>query len=128
MNTKQRLEAGSKVSGMLPLIRIMTRFLTFICLLFVVIVVNAISAQADAIDGQWCLGASHFEIIGSNIRTPAGTHVTGNYNRHGFTYVIPANEGGAGTQIVMVLVNEETVHLARGNSSPETWKRCKPVS
>jgi hypothetical protein len=48
---------------------------------------------------------------------------------HGFTYVVPAYEEGAGTQIVTVLLNEETVHLTRGSSSPpETWKRYKPVS
>jgi hypothetical protein len=113
---------------MSPVTQIMKRVLTLMCIVFVAIVVGAISAQADAIDGQWCLGASHFEINGPNIRTPAGTRVTGNYDRHGFAYVVPANEGGAGTQIVMVLVNEEIVHLTRGNSSPETWKRCKPVS
>ena len=26
--------------------------------------------RADAIDGQWCMGASHFEINGPNILTP----------------------------------------------------------
>ena len=88
----------------------------------------ACPARADAIDGQWCLGVSHFEISGPSIRTPGGNAITGNYDRHGFTYVVPANEEGAGTQIVMVLLNEETVRLTRGTSSPETWKRCKPVS
>jgi len=85
-------------------------------------------ARADAIDGQWCLGSSHFEIDGSKIRTPGGTDISGNYDRHGFDYVVPANEEGAGTKIVMVLLNEETVRLTRGKSPPETWKRCKPVS
>ena len=85
-------------------------------------------AAADAIDGQWCLGASHFEISGSSIRTPGGNAITGNYDRHGFDYVVPANEEGAGTKIVMVLLNEETVRLTRGMSPPETWKRCKPTS
>jgi hypothetical protein len=94
----------------------------------VALVIGASSARADAIDGQWCLGASHFEINGPNIRTPGGNDITGEYNRHGFRYVVPANEQGAGMQIVMVLLNEETVHLTRGTSAPETWKRCKPVS
>jgi hypothetical protein len=85
-------------------------------------------AFADAIDGQWCLGTSHFEINGPSIRTPAGNSITGNYHRHGFEYVVPGNEQGAGTQIVMVLLNEETVQLTRGTMGPETWKRCKPVS
>jgi hypothetical protein len=90
--------------------------------------VSACPAFADAIDGQWCLGTSHFEISGPNIRTPGGNDITGNYGRHGFDYIVPTNEAGAGTLIVMVLLNEETVQLTRGTSAPETWKRCKPVS
>jgi hypothetical protein len=92
------------------------------------LLVSVVPARADAIDGQWCLGASHFEINGPKIRTPGGNDITGDYNRHGFQYVVPVNEEGAGTQIVMVLLNEETVHLTRGTSAPETWKRCKPTS
>ena len=94
----------------------------------VVRVAGACPARADAIDGQGCFGASHFEINGPNIRTPGGNQITGNYDRHGFEYVVPQNEEGAGTQIVMVLLNEETVRLTRGTSAPETWRRCKPVS
>jgi hypothetical protein len=92
------------------------------------VVVGVYPARADAIDGQWCLGSRHFEISGPNIRTPGGSQITGNYGRHGFTYVVPASEDGAGTQIVMVLLNEETVQLTRGKSPAETWKRCKPTS
>jgi hypothetical protein len=95
---------------------------------YLAIVAGVCPARADAIDGQWCLGSSHFEISGPNIRTPGGNQITGNYDRHGFTYVVPSNEVGAGTQIVMVLLNEETVRLTRGTSAPETWKRCKPTS
>ena len=94
----------------------------------VVLVLGICSARADAIDGQWCLGASHFEINGPSIRTPGGNDITGNYDRHGFSYLVPNNEEGAGTQVVMVLLNEETIRLTRGTSAPETWKRCKPVS
>ena len=92
------------------------------------LVAGVCPARADAIDGQWCFASSHFEIDGPKIRTPGGNQITGNYDRHGFTYVVPANEQGAGTQIVMVLLNEETVRLTRGTSPPETWKRCKPIS
>jgi hypothetical protein len=100
------------------------------CLIgFVVVAAAASPARADAIDGQWCLASSHFEIDGPNIRTPGGNRIVGNYDRHGFTYVVPANEAGAGTEIVMVLLNEETVRLTRGGaSSPEIWRRCKPIS
>jgi hypothetical protein len=94
----------------------------------VVLVASASVARADAIDGQWCLASSHFEINGPNIRTPGGNEIVGNYDRHGFSYVVPKNEEGAGMEIVMMLLNEETVRLTRGTSPPETWKRCKPIS
>ena len=88
------------------------------------------SASADAIDGQWCLGPSHFAIDGPSILTPGGNRIQGNYSRHGFAYVVPSNEPGAGSAINMVLLNEETVQLTRQGqtSAPEIWRRCKPTS
>ena len=88
------------------------------------------SARADAIDGQWCRGSSHFAIEGPSILTPGGNRIQGSYSRHGFVYVVPANEPGAGSQIDMVLLNEETVQLTRQGqaSAPEIWRRCKPTS
>jgi hypothetical protein len=87
-------------------------------------------ARADVIDGEWCLGGSHFAIDGPKIRTPGGNMIEGNYSRHGFRYVVPANEAGAGGEVVMVLLNEETVQLTRnpGTPAPEIWRRCKPTS
>ena len=102
--------------------------LRLMLLSWLALLAGAASARADAIDGQWCFGSRYFEINGPKIRTPGGNDIVGNYNRHGFSYVVPANEQGAGAQIVMVLLNEETVRLTRGTSVPETWKRCKPVS
>jgi hypothetical protein len=92
------------------------------------LMLTASPAKADAIDGQWCLSSSHLEINGPNIRTPGGNLIVGNYDRHGFRYVVPANEADAGSEVVMVLLNEETVRLTRGASPPEIWQRCKPVS
>lgn len=86
-------------------------------------------ALADAIDGEWCLASSHFKIEGPMILTPGGNRIAGSYDRHGFSYVVPGNEEGAGTEIVMVLLNEENVQLIRGRAAaPEIWKRCKPTS
>jgi hypothetical protein len=87
-------------------------------------------ALADAIDGEWCLGTSHFAIDGPNILTPGGSRIQGNYSRHGFVYVVPSNEPGAGVEINMVLLNEESVRLTRGGQSnePEIGRRCKPTS
>jgi hypothetical protein len=87
-------------------------------------------AHADAIDGQWCLGPSHFAIEGPSILTPGGNRIQGNYSRHAFAYVVPASEPGAGGEIDMQLLNEETVQLTRKGqtSPPEIWRRCKPTS
>ena len=87
-------------------------------------------ALADTIDGEWCLGTSHFAINGPSILTPGGNHIQGNYSRHGFVYVVPTNEPGAGVEVNMVLLNEEFVRLTRGERSnaPEIWRRCKPTS
>ena len=86
--------------------------------------------RADAIDGEWCLGASHFSIDGPNILTPGGSRLQCNYYRHGFFYIVPANEPGAGGEGNMLLLNEETVQLTRtgASSAPEIWRRCKPTS
>jgi len=101
----------------------------------VIVMVSALAATpafADAIDGDWCNGAASFHIQGPAIRTPAGKDMTGDYGRHSFHYLAPAGEKDAGAEILMRLMNEETVFLVRrvnGADSPvETWMRCKPVS
>ncbi len=86
---------------------------------------------ADAIDGDWCYGGSHMEITGSSIVTPDRNKVQGNYYRYRFTYVVPANEAGAGSEISMVMIRgQEIVHLTRpgAKDGPEVWRRCKPIS
>jgi hypothetical protein len=90
------------------------------------------SAYADAIDGDWCFGTSNLFVKGPDVRTPGGNQIQANYDRHGIRYVVPANEAGAGGEVVMRLLNEENAVLVRKagatESAPETWKRCKPVS
>jgi hypothetical protein len=95
-----------------------------------VICLYASSARGDAIDGEWCLGTSHFAIDGPSILTPGGNRIQGAYSRHGFVYVVPGNEAGAGSEISMILLNEENVQLTRAGQvkSPEIWRRCKPTS
>ena len=89
------------------------------------VVARVYPVRAEAIDGQCCLGSSHFEFSGRDIRPPGGSQITGNYDRHGSMSCWPARTRR--TQIVMVLLHEETVRLARGISPSETWKRCKPT-
>lgn len=97
-------------------------------------VLGATSALADRIDGEWCRESRHFTIEGPNIVTWGGTRMTGDYDRHGFRYTVPANEPEAGTQVEMVLRGEELVDVFRrvdGSSAPpapESWRRCRVTS
>jgi len=93
-------------------------------------------ARADAIDGNWCSADHrHFAIAGPRITTPGGAQIIGRYDRHGFLYSVPEGEPHAGAQVVMDLMNEQTVHLhMRGAefgdkpSELEVWKRCEVIS
>ena len=90
------------------------------------------AARADSIDGEWCWAASNLHIQGPSIRTPGGSRIQGSYDRHNFSYVVPAPEPGAGSEVIMRLLNEENVNLVRKSgaveSVPEIWKRCRPTS
>ena len=84
--------------------------------------------RADAIDGNWCATDGRtFSIDGPKIITPDSTAAIGDYTRHGFAYVIPAGEAGAGTPVAMVLLDEQTLHLTAG-TVPEIWHRCDVTS
>lgn len=94
------------------------------------------TARADAIDGNWChADGKRLSIEGPRIVTPGGTAMTGDYDRHGFAYVVPAGEPGAGRHMVMVLLDEDTMQMGEGSDrsltpeKSETWHRCgAPVS
>ena len=63
------------------------------------------SALADAIDGHWCHSdGRRFSIRGPEIVTPGGKVMEGNYSRHGFSYVVPTPEPGAGETTFMTLL------------------------
>lgn len=93
----------------------------------------ALPARADAIDGEWCFkDGRRMSIRGPDIVTPGGTRMQGDYDRHGFAYVVPTGESGAGAQVFMVLLNEDTVYLWLGTPVPprdekgvEVWHRCQ---
>src|SRR6185295_640028 len=90
------------------------------------------TALADAIDGNWCHpDGRRFTIRGPAIVTPGGASLQGNYERHYFSYPIPAAEPRAGETVFMTLMGEYLVHLRVGkdsaNAGPlEEWKRCAP--
>jgi hypothetical protein len=89
---------------------------------------SATAARADAIDGNWCRGdGKRMSIRGPEIVTPGGTQMRGNYDRHFFSYVIPAGEPGAGNTVSITLLGEYLAH-AREGSDPaiQEWRRCAP--
>jgi hypothetical protein len=89
------------------------------------------AARADKIDGFWCdTTGQRLSIDGPAIVTPGGHAITGDYNRHWFNYVVPADEANGGATMLMRLLNEETMQRRAGpGGTVETWHRCgAPVS
>ena len=90
------------------------------------------AALADAIDGNWCHpDGRRLTIRGPAITTPGGAQLQGNYDRHHFSYQIPAPEPRAGESVFMTLMGEYLVHLRVGadasSAGPlEAWNRCAP--
>ena len=82
-------------------------------------------ALADRLDGDWCFSdGRNLNIQGSAIITPSGTSTTGDYARHTFRYVVPAGDPGAGGEIFMRQLNDETMVLKEPDGTEETWNRC----
>ena len=86
------------------------------------------AALADAIDGDWCgTNGKRMSIRGPAIVTPGGKQASGNYTRHFFSYVIPADETGAGATVEIQLLNEYLAHARQsGEPSVQEWRRCQP--
>ncbi len=84
--------------------------------------------RADAIDGEWCLPSGrHMSIEGERFVTPGGKHMTGDYDRHAFSYTVPAGEPGAGSVISMSQLDEEHIDVrpdGGADSTAKVWKRC----
>ena len=88
------------------------------------------AALADAIDGNWChADGRRLTINGPEIVTPAGNTLKGEYDRHHFSYVVPAGEPGSGGAVAMVLLNELNMQLKPPAGEEQQWRRCgKPIS
>ena len=90
-------------------------------------------ASADAIDGHWCHAASgkHLRIDGPAITTPGGNKIEGDYDRHGFRYIVPVAEQAAVKAVTMSVIDDENMQLTGGfaGSSVQDWRRCtQPTS
>ncbi len=107
------------------------------CLVMLVTVLPASEARADAIDGHWCyVDGKRMSIDGPTIVTPHGTKMQGNYDRHGFNYIIPRSEPLPGSYVHMNLIDDDTLYVkvspdkSRVAGVPtQVWRRCKaPIS
>lgn len=103
------------------------------CAAFILAVVSAGAASADAIDGDWCnQDGSQIFIDGNSIRLTDGTVVTGIYTRHKFSYVAPSGDQEAGKEILFVQRSEEEMRRVRDpQAMPEhadIWQRCRNTS
>ena len=101
--------------------------------LFLIVLVGVFltfSAQADAVDGDWCTKSGRqLSIGGLKIKTPSGKHMTGNYDRYGFYYVTPKGKSDSGQNTVMAMHDDETMQMRIGKGKPQLWKRCAaPIS
>lgn len=94
----------------------------------------ACPALADQIDGNWCTrdGKQFLTIEGPKMVTPGGKSIIGDYDRHGFMYVVPAAEPGAGQLVVMTQVNDGLMYSQNGDSQQTArlaprleWNRCQ---
>jgi hypothetical protein len=90
---------------------------------------TATGARADAIDGNWCRDdGKRMEIHGPDIVTPGGHRIKGDYSRHAFNYVVPAEEAGAGETVAIVLLSEDLAQARQGAATAPAreWRRCQP--
>jgi len=85
--------------------------------------------HADAIDGDWCRDdGKRMSINGPDIVTPGGNRIKGDYSRHAFNYVVPADEPGTGETVAIVLLSEYLAQSRQGgdNAPLQEWRRCQP--
>ncbi len=88
-------------------------------------------ARADAIDGDWChADGRRLTIKGPQLTTPGGARIEGDYDRHGFAYVVPAAEPDAGGTVVMILMGETRMRMKAPSDPDQQWRRCtgEPIS
>ena len=102
-----------------------------ICRLLMIAALLTVSldARADAIDGDWCnKTGKHLSINGSNIKTPEGSQITGDYDRHSFSYLPAASKKSANKKIQMQLLSDDLMRMTLPDGATQNWRRCELVS
>ena len=98
-------------------------------LVFVTLLTISLDAHADAIDGNWCnKSGKHLSINGSNIKTPEGSRITGDYDRHSFSYSSTASGEHANKNIQMQLLSDDLMQMTLPGGATQNWRRCELVS
>ena len=103
----------------------MTTKSVYILIGFFLILFAALPAYADAIDGRWCHKGRQVTIESPLIITPSGKRVNGEFDRHSFSYTIPAGDEHAGETGNFVVQHDTLAHFTRSGSSQfEEWVPC----
>ena len=98
-------------------------------LMFAALSTVSFDAHADAIDGDWCnKSGKHLKINGSNITTPEGPQITGDYDRHSFSYLSTAGGQHANKKIQMQLLSDDLMQMTLPDGATQNWRRCELVS
>lgn len=115
--------------------RLMFRNLVWPVLACVAVLATTTPVFADQIDGTWCsLSGKSMTINGSEVTTPAGNTLTGQYTRHAFAYEIPEGEPEAGGRVWANQLNDHNISVTvtktaeRKDGVTENWTRCETVS
>ncbi len=93
------------------------------------IALATVPALADQIDGDWCNAeGENLRIDGPAIKTPGGVSMTGEYDRHHFSYVSPPGEKHAGETLNMTQHSDELMTMRLPDGSYVSWRRCEVIS
>jgi hypothetical protein len=109
---------------------------TAVSLFFGLLLLAAGPARADSLDGNWCSkDGRRMHIEGRTIMTPGGGKMQGDYGRHTFSYIVPANESGAGSFVFLQQWIEEKMKMFIGADEAsarqgvgQEWNRCAPAT
>ena len=103
--------------------------MTFRHLIFVLVFLWPSGALADSLDGDWCNAIDgKLTIDGSQIITPAGNRIKGNYGQHRFEYKAPSGGWHGGKSIIIQQFSEQLMELRVDDEQGRQWRPCQIVS
>lgn len=113
----------------------MDRTIRSLCFAGLLLAMSAHSALADQIDGTWCAPTGEsMTIEGPRVVIPGGKVLQGRYDRHNFSYDVPAGEVNAGGRVDANQIDDQHIRVttapaAQTEPAPHAiWTRCDVVS